>query len=63
MQESMSLKHEPASVTRTPLIPKFRFEKVTVDKSDFSLFFFCILSKGPRRTLSLELSDARVYEP
>jgi len=26
-------------------------------------FFFCTLVTGPRRSLSLKLSDTRVYEP
>ena len=30
---------------------------------NMNLFFFFTLVTGPRRSLSLELSDTRVYEP
>jgi len=29
----------------------------------FKTFFFCTLLTGPRRSLSLKLSDTKVYEP
>ena len=32
-------------------------------RQDHILFFFFTLVTGPRRSLSLELSDTKVYEP
>ena len=34
-----------------------------VGSSQNFFFFFCTLVTGPRRSLSLKLSDTRVYEP
>ena len=34
-----------------------------LDNSDFLFFFFFTLVTGPRRSLSLMLSDTRVYAP
>jgi len=55
IQESMSLKYEPAS---EPLhILDNQFPDIA------QVFFVFTLVTGPRRSLSLKLSDARVYEP
>jgi len=64
IQKSMSLKYEPAS---EPLHIFVKWLSRTLNAmawgSHSVVFFFFTLGTGPRRSLSLKLSDARVYEP
>ena len=55
----MSLKYEPASVPQH--ISAWLHDELPVAAS--STRFFLTLVTGPRRSLSLKLSDTRVYEP
>ena len=42
---------------------RFTFPKVAVTQHAPLFFFFFTLVTGPRRPLSLKLSDTKVYEP
>ena len=41
----------------------YPFEQSGADVEDHAVFFFFTLVTGPRRSLSLDFSDTRVYEP
>jgi len=62
----MSLKYEPSwqieYVLRFVCSP-LPGENSDGQVSDASVFFFFTLVTGPRRSLSMKLSDTRVYEP
>jgi len=46
-------------ITQDPTLPRTR----NVQCAKVRFFFFFTLGTGPRRSLSLKLSDTRVYEP
>ena len=54
----------PNPQTRNPQQEQaFAVDKVFKETDEFKVFFFFTLITGPRRSLSLKLSDTRVYEP